>query len=223
MTYIQRLFRVFAAKSLIFVLIAVMLAAPVLAMGQTSQSSSSPSQTPEQQKQQQQQQNPAAGGPQGDIGPMAVPKKKTEEKPPEKQEKVKNPAGLEDYSLRVNVPLVTVDVSVLTKDGQFIPGLKKGNFRIIEDGVPQTVSNFNVTEAPITAVLLVEFANTNYAFINDMLNGAYCFMGALKRGLNPKSGEFGIFICGGRGRHSPGDVHAARARRRRQRDPRARA
>jgi VWFA-related protein len=180
MTYIQRIFRVFAVKFLVFALIAVMLGTPVLAMGQTSQSSSSPSQTPEQQKQQQQQQNPAAGGPEGDIGPMAVPKKKTEEKPPEKPEKVKNPAGLEDFSLRVNVPLVTVDVSVLTKDGQFIPGLKKGNFRIIEDGVPQTVSNFNVTEAPITAVLLVEFANTNYAFINDMLNGAYSFMGALK-------------------------------------------
>ena len=27
-------------------------------------------------------------------------------------------------------------------------------------------------------------------------------MGALKRGLNPKAGEFGIYICGGRGRHS---------------------
>jgi hypothetical protein len=27
-------------------------------------------------------------------------------------------------------------------------------------------------------------------------------MGALKRGLNPRAGELGIFICGGRGRHS---------------------
>jgi hypothetical protein len=27
-------------------------------------------------------------------------------------------------------------------------------------------------------------------------------MGALKRGLNPKAGELGIYICGGRGRHS---------------------
>src|SRR5882724_11859726 len=172
MTYIPRVFRVFTAKFRIFLLIALTVGAPILAIGQSSQSSSK-DQTPEQQKQQQQQQNPAAGGPQGDIGPMAVPKKKTEEKPPEKQEKVKNPAGLEDYSLRVNVPLVSVDVSVLTKDGQFIPGLKKENFRIIEDGVPQKLANFNVTEAPITAVLLVEFVNTNYAFINDMLNGAY--------------------------------------------------
>src|SRR4051812_45172482 len=180
MTYITRFFRVFTAKFRIFLLIALMVGAPILAFGQTSQTPSNPSQTPDQQKQQQQQQNPAAGGPQGDIGPMAVPKKKTEEKPPEKPEKVKNPAGLEDFSLRVNVPLVTVDVSVLTKDGQFIPGLKKDNFRVIEDGVPQQVTNFNQTEAPITAVLLVEFANTNYAFINDMLNGAYSFMGALK-------------------------------------------
>jgi len=27
-------------------------------------------------------------------------------------------------------------------------------------------------------------------------------MGALKRGLNPKAGELGIYVCGGRGRHS---------------------
>src|SRR6202140_889373 len=27
-------------------------------------------------------------------------------------------------------------------------------------------------------------------------------MGALKRGLNPKAAELGIYICGGRGRHS---------------------
>ena len=29
-------------------------------------------------------------------------------------------------------------------------------------------------------------------------------MGALKRGLNPISGELGIYVCGGRGRHSRG-------------------
>jgi VWFA-related protein len=124
---------------------------------------------------------PEAGGPEGDTGPIAVPKKKqADEPPPEKPVKIKNPEGLEDFSLRVNVPLVTVDVSVLTKDGQFIPGLKGGNFKIYEDGVEQKVANFNQTQAPITAVLLVEFANTNYAFIVDMLNGAYSFLNMLK-------------------------------------------
>src|SRR5438552_253908 len=172
MTYIPRLFRGRTAIFLVLSCAVSVVLTPARALGQQSE--------PAKPVQKQTQQNPSSGGPQGDIGPIAVPKKKTEEKPPEKPEKVKNPAGLEDFSLRVNVPLVSVDVSVLTKDGQFIPGLKRGNFRVIEDGVPQTVANFNVTEAPITAVLLVEFANTNYAFINDMLNGAYSFMGALK-------------------------------------------
>ena len=27
-------------------------------------------------------------------------------------------------------------------------------------------------------------------------------MGALKRGLNPRADELGIYVCGGRGRHS---------------------
>ena len=35
-----------------------------------------------------------------------------------------------DYSIKVDVPLVNVDVLVTTKDGQFIPGLKKDNFRV---------------------------------------------------------------------------------------------
>jgi hypothetical protein len=39
-----------------------------------------------------------------------------------------------DYSIRVNVPLVNVDVLVTTKSGQFVPGLKKDNFRLFEDG-----------------------------------------------------------------------------------------
>ena len=36
-------------------------------------------------------------------------------------------------------------------------------------------------------------------------------MGALKRGLNPRAGELGIYICGGRGRHSRGTPDELRA------------
>jgi VWFA-related protein len=85
-----------------------------------------------------------------------------------------------DYSLRVDVPLVTLDVLVTTKEGQFIPGLKQENFRVLEDGVAQKVSNFSQAEAPITAVLLVEFASTHYAFMYDALNASYAFARSLK-------------------------------------------
>src|SRR3981081_1727222 len=84
---------------------------------------------------------PAAGGPQNDVGPYAIPKKK-EEPPPPPPERPKKVEGIPDYSLHVDVPLVNVDVMVTTKDGQFISTLKKDNFRILEDGVPQPINNF---------------------------------------------------------------------------------
>ena len=86
-----------------------------------------------------------------------------------------------DYSIKVDVPMVNVDVLVTTKDGQFIPGLKKDNFRVMEDGVQQSVTNFEISQAPITAVLLVEFASTNYYFMVDALNASYAFANSLKK------------------------------------------
>ena len=88
----------------------------------------------------QQQAPPEAGGPQGDIGPIAIPKKK-DEAPPPPPPQPKAPEGMPNYSLSVNVPLVSVDAMVLTKDGQFVPGIPKGNFKVLEDGVPQQVIN----------------------------------------------------------------------------------
>lgn len=123
---------------------------------------------------------PEAGGPQTDVGPYAIPKKKDEPPapPPEKPKKIE---GMPDYSLKVDVPLVNLDVSVVSKDGQFIPGLKQDNFRILEDGVPQKISTFNQAEAPITAVLLIEYAATNYNYMYDALNASYTFASGLKK------------------------------------------
>src|ERR1700675_253797 len=123
---------------------------------------------------------PEAGGPKNDTGPYVIPKKK-EEPPPPAPEKPKKIENMPDYSIKVDVPLVSLDVLVTTKDGQTIPGLKKENFKIIEDGAPQQISTLNQTEAPITAVLLVEFASTNYYFIVEALNASYSFANTLKK------------------------------------------
>ena len=129
-----------------------------------------------------------AGGPQGDIGPIAVPKKK--EEPPPKDDAPKTPKkveGLDNFSMRVASQLVTVDVGVLSKDGAFIPGLKKEYFRVLEDNVPQTITSFNQIQAPITAVMLVEFSNNQYfySFQIDSIKSAYVFCpNAEKRGLD---------------------------------------
>jgi len=170
-----------AARSVLFLLMAVLfLPVNSLLLGQTSSSSSNNTQTGSQQKPPSQEAPPEAGGPQGEVSPVAVPKK-TEAPPEPPKRTVKNPEGMPDYTLHVNVPEVDVDVIVTTKNGEFIPGLKKENFKVLEDGVPQQVVKFSQAEKPVTVVMLLEFAANHYAFINDMLTNAYTFASTLKR------------------------------------------
>jgi VWFA-related protein len=123
-----------------------------------------------------------AGGPGDSIGPYTIPKKKTDDAPPPPPPVTpKKIDDMPDYSLKVNVPLVNVDVLVTTKDGQFVPNLKKENFRVSEDGVPQNVREFSVSKAPITAVLLVEFGSTTYPILIDALQASYAFANTLQK------------------------------------------
>jgi len=50
------------------------------------------------------------------------------------------PQEEEPYTLRVEAPLVTVDVVVTDRHGNFLPNLQKENFRLFEDGIEQTVT-----------------------------------------------------------------------------------
>lgn len=126
-----------------------------------------------------------SGGPGSDSGLIVVPKKKAQpdDTPPPAPvaPKVKNPEGLPPVSLRIEVPEVTVDVGVLLeKTHQFVPGLKPGNFKVFEDGKEQKVIGFKRVEAPITALLICEFASTSYQFIYDMRNAAWSFTQQLR-------------------------------------------
>ena len=156
----------------------IMVAAATLSPAQT------PAQTPAQ-PQQPDQATPDAGGPGADSGVIVLPKKKdTPDEAPTlapAAPRIKNPEGTPNFSLRIEVPEVTVDVGVLLeKTHQFVPNLKPGNFRVYEDGVAQKVAGFKRVEAPITALLLCEFASTNYHFIWDMRNSAYVFAQQLR-------------------------------------------
>ena len=120
-------------------------------------------------------------GPQNDNGSVVLKKKKDEAPPPAPaEEKTANPTG-ETFSLRVNVPIVNMDVSVvLDKTREFVPGLKAENFLVVEDGVEQEVQTLRTTKVPITAVLLLEFASTSYSFVRDMQNASASFFRSLQ-------------------------------------------
>ncbi|MGA3212921.1 MAG: VWA domain-containing protein, partial [Terriglobales bacterium] len=125
------------------------------------------------------QQPPEAGGPQGDVGPYTVPKKK-DAPPPEPVRAPKNPPELGNFSITKDVALVTVPVTIALPNGQPLPGLKEANFKVFEDGVEQKITSFNLGKAPITAVLVVEFAATYYAYMIDAMRASYAFAQSLR-------------------------------------------
>ncbi len=98
----------------------------------------------------------------------------------EKQQKPLEPDT--QAAIIVDVPLVNVDVVVTDNRGTFISGLQKSNFRVLEDGVPQSVTNFAPTDAPITIVMLLEFSKLGYGFFAyDAKDWAYGFLNQLKK------------------------------------------
>jgi VWFA-related protein len=170
----------FCAISLCFLLLLTLVTGSAVPARAQEQSQTGQSQNA-QQNPNQQEVPPEAGGPNSDTGPYAIPKKGAEPPPPPPPERPKRVAGIPDYSIHVDVPLVTVPVMVTTKNGQFISTLKKGNFRVFEDGTPQAISDFKVEDAPITAVMLIEFASTSYSLLIDALRSSYIFASTLKK------------------------------------------
>ena len=130
-------------------------------------------------------------GPKKDVGEtVARPRKK--DAPDSEQPKIpsklsnKNKADLppEAPSFKVDTSVVSVDVAVLDNKGHFIPNIPRGNFRILEDNVPQQIANFGMGEAPMTVCMLIEFSNLFQRYWTETwyqtLTASYGFLQTLK-------------------------------------------
>ena len=62
-------------------------------------------------------------------------------------------------TISVDVSQVQVDVTVQDKKGNLIRGLNKEHFTVYEEKVEQKISTFSPAEAPMTAVLVVEYSS----------------------------------------------------------------
>jgi VWFA-related protein len=67
-------------------------------------------------------------------------------------------------AIAVESSLVHLEAVVTDEDGNILTGLKKENFRVLDEGQPQQITNFSPTEAPITIVILMEFSAKYYGF-----------------------------------------------------------
>jgi Ca-activated chloride channel family protein len=62
----------------------------------------------------------------------------------------------DDDVVRVNTDLVVLNATVLDKDGKFVPGLKRTDFQIFEDGAEQKLVSFTAEETPFAAAILLD-------------------------------------------------------------------
>ena len=87
-------------------------------------------------------------------------------------------------TFRSDATTVSVDVAVLDTKGHFIPGIPRGNFRVLEDNVPQQVSSYVTTEAPMTVCMVIEFSNLFQRYWSETwyqtLTASYGFLETLK-------------------------------------------
>lgn len=87
-------------------------------------------------------------------------------------------------TFRSDATTVQVDVAVLDNKGRFIPNIPRGNFRVLEDGVPQQTKEFSMGEAPMTIALVIEFSNLFQSYWSqgwyESLMATYGFVQTLK-------------------------------------------
>ena len=104
------------------------------------------------------------------------------EKIPSKMQKKELPTDVPTF--RSDITTVNVDVAVLDNKGRFIPNIPQGNFRVLEDNVPQKMTGYGMGEAPMTVCMVIEFSNLFQYYWGETwyqtLTASYGFLETLK-------------------------------------------
>ncbi|MDX6497666.1 MAG: Ca-activated chloride channel [Blastocatellia bacterium] len=58
--------------------------------------------------------------------------------------------------VRVNTDLVVLNATVIDKNGKFVSGLKRSDFKVFEDGAEQQLAGFTAEETPFAAAILLD-------------------------------------------------------------------
>jgi Ca-activated chloride channel homolog len=93
--------------------------------------------------------------------------------------------------VRVDTTLVGVPVTVLDRDGRYVPNLKQEDFHVYEDGVEQQIAYFAPVEMPVTVLLLFDHDLLARHFIKDMHETALAFTEQLRTGDKVIVAKFG--------------------------------
>ena len=88
--------------------------------------------------------------------------------------------------ISVNVDLVVLNATVRDRNGGFVSGLRKEDFRVFEDGVPQEIRVFQHEDVPVAVGLIVDNSGSMGRKKKDVTAAALAFV----RSSNPRDEMF---------------------------------
>jgi len=118
--------------------------------------------------------NPQSESPQPSQTPKAP-----GNKPASAKEETQKTGGDDVATIKLDTTLVTIPVSVLDRNGRYIPHLNKNDFRVFEDGVEQEVSDLGTVETPFHVVLLLDTSPSQAFNLRDIQEAAIAFVDQL--------------------------------------------
>src|SRR5689334_11230682 len=89
-------------------------------------------------------------------------------------------AAQDEFQLKVDVSLVSVDVGVFDRKGNSVTTLTRDDFKILEDGIPQEIRTFEPSGVSFNALLLVDRSGSMRTAWDSVVAGLNRFMEILR-------------------------------------------
>jgi VWFA-related protein len=105
---------------------------------------------------------------------------KTANEIPQNDKNQKGTVIEDEEVLRVETNLVTVPVSVLDRDGRYVPDLRREDFHLFENGVEQEIAFFASVDEPFTIVLLLDTSGSVVSSLDSIKRAAKVFVEQLR-------------------------------------------
>src|SRR6266851_5049682 len=82
-------------------------------------------------------------------------------------------------TLKIDTNLVTVPVIASSRTGQYISDLRKEEFKLSEDGVPQEIAFLATVNGPFYVVLMLDTSDSTANNLSEIQRAAIAFLGQL--------------------------------------------
>ncbi len=89
----------------------------------------------------------------------------------------------QDFTFTAQSELVVLDVGVEDGKGMAVSGLTQDRFRVLENGKPQTITQFSSEDSPVSAILAIDSSGSMRSKRSDVLTGGLAFL----HGSNPRN------------------------------------